>query len=111
VSSNNYGYIPSSLFQLRQSFNNDLLRVSKNIRNGVFFNANEGFIYYNPDLEDQVPIEMPLIVNRVYSVFEDSLLYSRKVFEENPKVIQEIVASHRAKGPAVSCRIFSIQRS
>jgi DNA-binding CsgD family transcriptional regulator len=97
VSSNNYGYIPSSLFQLRQSFNNDLLRVSKNIRNGVFFNANEGFIYYNPDLEDQVPIEMPLIVNKVYSVFEDSLLYSRKAFEENPKVIQEIVASHRAK--------------
>jgi ligand-binding sensor domain-containing protein/DNA-binding CsgD family transcriptional regulator len=97
VSLNNYAYIPSSLFQLRQSFNNDLLRVSKNIRNGVFFNANEGFIYYNPDLENQVPIEVPLIVNRIYSVFEDSLLYSRKVFEENPKMIQEIVASNRAK--------------
>jgi DNA-binding CsgD family transcriptional regulator len=97
ISANNYAYIPSSLFQLRQSFNNDLLRVSKNIRNGVFFNANEGFMYYNPELEDQVPVEMPLVVNRVYSVFEDSLLYARKVFQENPKMIQEIVASHRAK--------------
>ncbi|MDZ7645676.1 MAG: hypothetical protein U5K54_00050 [Cytophagales bacterium] len=35
VSPGNYVYVPSSLFQLRQSFNNDLLSVSYNVRNGI----------------------------------------------------------------------------
>ncbi len=81
VSVNNYAYIPSSLFQLRQSFNNDLLSVSKNVRDGVFFNANEGFIHYNPDLEYRLIIEKRPIVSRVYSVEKDSIIYSRSPFE------------------------------
>lgn len=96
-SKNNYVFIPSSLFQLRYSFNNDLLNVSVNTDNGILYTANEGFIHYNPDLEDPVPIEMPLIVNKIYSVSEDSTLYEREVFEGIPKTTPSIVASHRAK--------------
>jgi len=90
VSSNNYAYIPSSLFQLRQSFNNDLLRVSKNVTNGVFFNANEGFIHYNPDLENRLTIVKLPLVRRVYSVAEDSILYSRLPFESRSDSIRPI---------------------
>jgi len=68
VSTANYVYIPSSLFQLRQSFNNDLLTVSTNVSNGVFFNANEGFIHYNPDKEERMTLEKrPIIRVRLSS--------------------------------------------
>jgi len=109
VSPNNYTYVPSSLFQLRQSFNNDLLRVSKNVKNGVFFNANEGFIYYNPDLEDRLNLNKLPLVSRIYNVGADSILYSRLPFQNrmdsiNPiriiqgtKVLQFIVESFKYK--------------
>lgn len=90
VSLNNYVYIPSSLFQLRQSFNNDLLRVSKNVPNGVFFNANEGFIRYNPNLEDRLIIEKKPIVSRVYKVAEGEIIYSRLPFESQSEIIDPI---------------------
>ncbi|MBX2946878.1 MAG: hypothetical protein KF725_13670 [Cyclobacteriaceae bacterium] len=90
VSPGNYSYVPSSLFQLRQSFNNDLLNVSKNIRNGILFNANEGFIHYNADLEDRVSILSEPLINRVYSVAEDSILYSRMPFQDRPVSVEPV---------------------
>jgi ligand-binding sensor domain-containing protein/DNA-binding CsgD family transcriptional regulator len=90
VSPNNFTYIPSSLFQLRHTFNNDLLKVSKNVRDGVFFNANEGFIHYNPDLESRYIIERRPLVSSVYSLAEDSLLYSRLPFQSRSDSIQPI---------------------
>jgi len=89
ISANNYIFMPSSLYQLRYSFNNDLLNVSVNVENGVMFNANEGFIHYNPEQEDRVAINKPLMVSSLYSVAEDSLLYARRPFEKaNEKPIQ-----------------------
>ena len=82
VSPKNFVYVPSSLFQLRQSFNNDLMKVSTNVDNGVFFNANEGFIHYDPNLEERISVEKQPLVSRVYSVAEDSLLYSRMPFQD-----------------------------
>ena len=58
ISPSNYVYEPSSLFQLRHSFNNDLLNVSVNVKSGILFNANEGFIFYNPDLENRTQVEI-----------------------------------------------------
>lgn len=81
VSLNNYAYIPSSLFRLRQSFNNDLLTVSTHVQDGVFFNANEGFIHYNPTLEERLTIEKQPLVSRIYSVAEDSILFARLPFQ------------------------------
>jgi ligand-binding sensor domain-containing protein/DNA-binding CsgD family transcriptional regulator len=109
VSSNNYAYIPSSLFQLRQSFNNDLLRVSKHVRQGVFVNANEGFIHYNPDLEDRLTIENKPIITRISNTAEDSVIYSRLPFEnrkssigpieiiQGTKILQFLVESFKFK--------------
>lgn len=97
VSASNYVYVPSSLFQLRYSFNNDLLNVSVNTNNGVLYNANDGFILYNSELEDHVAIEVPLVVSRVYSVTEDIVVYARKIFEDKPENIEELVVSQRAK--------------
>jgi len=90
VSANNFVYVPSSLFQLRHAFNNDLLNVSVNVRNGVLVNANEGFIHYNPELEDHVSSGKRLVINRVYDVAEDTLLFGRMPFENRAESIQDI---------------------
>jgi DNA-binding CsgD family transcriptional regulator len=90
VSPGNYVYVHSSLFQFRHSFNNDLLSVSRNVRNGVMFNSNEGFIHYDPDLEDRVSIASEPLVSRVYSEAEDSLLYSWMPFDVRPGKIEPI---------------------
>ncbi len=90
VSKNNYAYVPSSLFQLRQSFNNDLLHISKNIQEGVLINANEGFIYYSPRLEDRLTVEKKPVISRVYNVEEDSVLYARLPFDDRPEITKPI---------------------
>lgn len=97
VSHGNYVYLPTSLFQLRQSFNNDLLHISSHVRDGVIFNANEGFIYYNPDLEEQVSVTKAPLVSRVYSVAEDSILYQRKPFDPRVDEVAAIQISEGAK--------------
>ena len=97
VSPGNYVYVPSSLFQLRQSFNNDLLSVSRNMRNGVLFNANEGFIYYNPELEEEATMTNEPLVSKVFSVAEDSILYSRMPFNVRPEEIESIRISEGTK--------------
>lgn len=89
ISANNYVYVPSSLFQLRHSFNNDLLNISVNSSSGVLFNANEGFIQYSPELEDRVVISKPPVLSRIYNVADDSVLYTRLPFDR--KVQEEVI--------------------
>lgn len=91
VSAGNYVYVPSSLFQLRQSFNNDLLSVSHDVKKGVLFNANEGFIHYNPELEAGVSISHEPLVTQVSSVAEDSVLYLRMPFHGRPEETKPIL--------------------
>jgi DNA-binding NarL/FixJ family response regulator len=97
ISPNNYTFVPSSLFQLRYSFNNDLLNISVNMKDGVFFNANEGFIQYRPELENRMALEKPIVIRKVFSVTEDSILYAQKPFDLKPEKIGKLVVSHRAK--------------
>lgn len=109
ISPGNYAYVSSSLFQLRQSFNNDLLHVSRNVSTGVLFNANEGFIHYNPALEEEASLTNEPLVSEIYSVAEDSSLYARMPFEpraesevsiqitEGTKVLQFIIESFKFK--------------
>ncbi len=97
ISAKNYVFVPSSLYQLRYYFNNDLLNVSVNTNNGVWFNANEGFIHYNPQLEDRIKIEKPLLISKVFSVAEDSILFARKTFELNSAILQPLTVSYKAK--------------
>lgn len=97
ISADNYVFVPSSLYQLRYSFNNDLLNVSVHTENGVLFNANEGFIHYNPELENRIAFDQPLMISGVYSVTLDSILYAREPFGLKPQNIEPIVVPHRAK--------------
>lgn len=97
ISSGNYTFVPSSLFQLRYSFNNDLLNVSVNTDNGVMFNANEGFIHYRPELENRLAAEKPLIVSRVVNVAEHSVLYERILFGKRVDSSPQLTVSYRAK--------------
>lgn len=97
ISLTNYQYVPSSLFQLRESFNNDLLHLSINVQGGVLYNANEGFIHYNPLQEDLVAINKEPIINRVYSLAEDSILYKRGPFQSRPESIEPIVIREGTK--------------
>ncbi|QSE96433.1 triple tyrosine motif-containing protein [Fulvivirga lutea] len=82
VSLSNYQFVPSSLYQLRHSFNNDLLNVSVNVENGVYFNANEGFIHYSPLVENQIVLDKKPVVSSIFSVDEDTLLFARLPFED-----------------------------
>lgn len=97
ISANNYVFVPSSLYQLRYQLNNDLLHASVNIKEGVLFSANEGFIQYDPKLEDPLKIEQSLVINQVFSVTQDLILYVRKSFKEKPQDINRLVISPKAK--------------
>ena len=97
ISSSNYAFVPSSLFQFHYSFNNDLLQVSVNTKNGILFNSNKGFINYKPELENRVGVEFPIIISKVYSVTEDSILYIKKPFEEKSKKNERLEVSYEAK--------------
>ena len=96
-SANNFAFARSSLFQLRYSFNNDLLHASVNTGNGVLFNANEGFIYYNPEWEGGVKVEKPLLVSKVFSAAENKVIYALNPFEEKPQNMEKLVVSPKAK--------------
>ncbi len=97
ISSSNLVFVPSSLFQLRYTFNNDLLNVSTNTTSGVLFNANEGFIHYFPEMESRLASDIPVLVRKVSSVSEDSVLYLRKPFATAPEQIKQLIVPHRAK--------------
>ncbi|MFK7936679.1 MAG: triple tyrosine motif-containing protein [Saprospiraceae bacterium] len=97
ISPNNYVFVPSSLFQMRYYFNNDLLNVSMNANHGVWFNANEGFIHYRPQLEKRVQLEKPFIVSDVTSVTEDSLLYAKQPFTPQTASVSALMVSQNAK--------------
>lgn len=97
ISTGNYTFVPSSVFQLRYSLNNDLLNISAHMDNGVLFNANEGFIQYRPELENRLAEEKPLLVSRVVNVAEDSILYERNPFGPKPEKSTYLIVSHRAK--------------
>ncbi len=92
-----YQFFPSSLYQLQYSLNNDLLNISINTDDGVLFSANEGFIHYQPRLENQMQSDNPFVISRVYSKTEDKNLYTQKPFEPKPNAIEEIVVSSNAK--------------
>ncbi len=97
ISANNYVYRPSSLFQLRYHFNNDLLHVAIHTSDGVMFNANEGFLHYRPELEDQVAPASPLAVNSIYSIAEDSFLYTQPPFAPLSEQVDPVIVSPRAR--------------
>ncbi len=97
ISANNYHFNPSSLYQLRYHLNNDLLHISVNIDHGILFSANEGFIHYDPLLEDPLKVKKSLVVNQVFSVTENKTLYGRKPFEDRSENIGSLVISPRAK--------------
>ena len=64
---------------------------------GVFFNANEGFIQFNPDLEDRVLLDHPILVNKVHSISDNNILYARKVFENDIQDPTELIVDQNQK--------------
>jgi DNA-binding CsgD family transcriptional regulator len=96
ISTNNYVFVPSSLYQLRHSFNNDLLHISVNTNDGILYNANEGFIHYNPALENRISIEQPLLINKLLSISDDSVLYRREALADLPEIKRRTVLSQKA---------------
>lgn len=109
ISKNNYAYVPSSLFQMRYSFSNDLLNLSKNEEQGVLFSANEGFIEYNPEKESTLTIDYPLIINKIYSVNQDSLLYRKDAFSNTNSVNGLIQVSPKDKVLQIEVESFQYQ--
>lgn len=97
IRADNYVFVPSSLFQLRYSFNNDLLNISIHTDDGVLFSANEGFIHYKPELENRLAAEKPLIISKVVNVAENSILFERLPFGEKTNEALQLSVSHRAK--------------
>lgn len=84
VSTDNYRFQPSSLYQLRYHLNNDLLQASVNIEQGVLFSANEGFVHYSPEAENQSVIEQPVVAKQVFDVSKNEELYTLPPFLAAP---------------------------
>jgi DNA-binding CsgD family transcriptional regulator len=97
ISANNFVFTPSSLSQLRFNFNNDLLNVSINVRDWILFSANEGFIQFNPDLEELSSAENVMIVSEVFSVTDDQSLYARQPFEDKREQAIQLVITPKQK--------------
>ena len=97
VSAGNYQFVPSSLYQLRYHLNNDLLHASVHAGHGILFSANEGFIHYDPEMENPFKVESPLMVSRVFSVTENRVLFRQEPFAERPQKIENLMISPRAR--------------
>jgi ligand-binding sensor domain-containing protein len=97
IRADKYVFVPSSLFQLRYSLNNDLLNISLLNGDGVLFNANEGFIQYRPELESRPTTEKPLVVSKIANLAEDSVLYERSPFGPKTEGPPPLTVSYRAK--------------
>ena len=97
VSRGNYVYTPSSLFLLRNTFNNDLLNISVEMKNGILVNANEGFIHYDPAMENEPFLDKKPLITRVFSVADDSVLMAHAPFEKRPEAYGAIELSEGTK--------------
>lgn len=90
ISNNNYKFQNSSLSPLRYSMNNDLLNFSKTMTKGVSYAANEGFIRYYPEEENQIIQTYPLYVKWVKTSSENDFLYKKEVFGEESNTAIEL---------------------
>ncbi len=97
VGSEHYEYVPSSLYQLKYQFNNDLLNLAVHEANRDYISANEGFIAYDSQRETTGELNHNLFLKAVYSGTYDSLLYVHQPFEPRPEYYKEINISHDDK--------------
>ena len=79
----NYNYQPSSLYDLQYSINNDLLEASNGLSSGLLLSANEGFIHYQPQLDQVSSNHPPLVVKQIRNIRQDSLVYAFEPFSTN----------------------------
>ncbi len=107
ISGSNFTYVPSSIHQFQYYLNNDLLSVASHSKDGVYYSANQGFILYYPDLESRVNYDSPIIINRIFSVTEDSVLFEQMPFEDYTTPTDEIVVSNKDKVLKVSISPFN----
>ena len=97
ISPNNYVFVPSALYQFRYQLNNDLLNTSINLDEGVAYAANEGFLHYNPNLEERLGFKNPLVVDKLYNVNQASNIYDLNPFEMRPMEGEKIEINQKAK--------------
>ncbi len=97
ISASNYAFVPSSLYQLRYNLNNDLLNASVHVQGGIMYSANEGFLYYDPAMEDRIAKDAPLIISRVRDVTQDVDLHRQHPFDQRPDALKPITVNQRAK--------------
>ena len=107
ISPSNYSFVPSALNQFRYQLNNDLLNASINIEEGISYSANEGFLYYNPKLEERIGLKNPLVVHKVFSVTQDSILYELLPFDRRPE--EEAKVEVRQKDKILQFNVESFQ--
>ena len=92
----NYAYYPSSLMALEYSINNDLLEASNGLNNGILISANEGFIFYEPEMEQTEVNQPPVQLKTIRSIRKDSILYSHQPFESKVLTEQEFVLPYQS---------------
>ena len=97
ISPGNYAFVPSSLYQLRYDLNTDLLNASVHIDQGIMYSANQGFLFYDPQKEDRIGLQRPLILRKVFNVTQGKGLYLQMPFAKKPQTIGEIVVNQGAK--------------
>ena len=90
ISPNNYQFTRSSLYQMRYHLNNDLLFASIHTSNGVLFSANDGFIYYDPALENNFANTPSLLISKIREVSKNTAIFNRTAFAEKKEISSPI---------------------
>ena len=80
------------------------------MNSGILYNANEGFIHYRPESENRVAVERPLLVSKVFSATEDSILFALKPFDAKQEKMEQFVVSNKAKALQFEIESFQFKK-
>lgn len=102
----NYTYQTSSLYELQYSINNDLLEASNGLNEGLLLSANEGFIYYQPELEIFETNQPPLFIQKLRSIRDDSILFEQLPFERTSNQQQKFIFPYHSNSIQIQVESF-----
>ncbi len=111
ISINNYAFVPSSLFHLRYFLNNDLLNLSTDLNEGIMYSANDGLLHYVPEHEDRISAHQTILINKVSSLTQDTILYRRNPFEDKPIKLDKLLVSVQARVLKINVETFQFRNT
>ena len=96
ISDHNHQFVRSSLYQLRYHLNNDLLHLSAGTGSGVLFSANDGFIHYDP-LVENIRSDYLMVIRQIADLKQGQSIYLRSPFAPAEQSLPRLSIKARAR--------------